>query len=77
MILDTLIREFEKREVTVMPVGEEKLSQLVVGSENIPFYIREQSKQTIEKGTYYDRHVYSPKGKLSLVLGFISATCLA
>jgi hypothetical protein len=68
LILDTLLREFEKRGVTVIPTGSEKLSQLVVGSENIPFYIREQSEQTIEKGTYYDRHVYSPKGKLSFVL---------
>jgi hypothetical protein len=47
---------------------EEKMSRLVVGSENIRFYVREQSKQTIEKGSYYDRHVYSPKGKLSFIL---------
>jgi hypothetical protein len=68
LILDTLIRELEKRGVTVIPVSDEKLSRLVVGAENIDFYVREQSKQTIEKGSYYDRHVYSPKGKLSFVL---------
>jgi hypothetical protein len=69
LILDTLIREFEKGEVTIIPVSEEKLSRLVVGSENIRFYVREQSKQTIEKGTYFGRHVSSAKGKLSFVLG--------
>jgi hypothetical protein len=68
VILDTLIREFEKREMTVIPAGEEKLSQLVVGSENIRFYVREQSKQTIDKSSSWDRHIYSPKGKLSFVL---------
>jgi hypothetical protein len=68
LILDTLIREFEKREVTVVAVSEEKLSSLVVGSEKIRFYVREQSKQTIEKGSYWDQYNYSPKGKLSLVL---------
>jgi hypothetical protein len=66
VILDTLIREFEKREMTVIPAGEEKLSQLVVGAENIRFYVREQSKQTIDKSSSWDRHIYSPKGKLSL-----------
>jgi hypothetical protein len=30
LILDTLLREFEKREVTVIPVSEDKLSRLVV-----------------------------------------------
>jgi hypothetical protein len=50
------------------PVKEGKLSSLLVGSENIRFCVREQSKQTIEKGGYYDRHVYSPKGKLSFIL---------
>jgi hypothetical protein len=68
VILDTLIREFEKREMTVIPAGEEKLSQFVVGSENIRFYVREQSKQTIDKSSSWDRHIYSPKGKLSFVL---------
>jgi hypothetical protein len=47
LILDTLLREFEKREVTVIPVEQEKLSRLVVGSENMRFYVRKQSKQTI------------------------------
>lgn len=62
------MREFEKRGVTVIPVSDEKLSRLVAGSENIDFYVREQSKQTIERGSYYDRHSYSPKGKLSFIL---------
>src|SRR5262249_41067293 len=31
LILDTLIREFEKRGVTVIPVTDEKLSRLIVG----------------------------------------------
>jgi hypothetical protein len=69
LILDTLIREFEKRGVTLIPVGDEKLSRLVVGSENINFCVREQSKQTVEKGLSYDRYSYSPKGKLSFILG--------
>jgi hypothetical protein len=68
LILDTLIREFEERGVTLIPVSDEKLRRPVVGSEDIDFYVREQSKQTIEKGSSYDRHVYSPNGKLSLVL---------
>jgi hypothetical protein len=68
LILDTLIREFEKRGVTVIPVSDEKMSRLVVGAENIDFYVREQSQQAVEKGGYYERRVYSPKGKFSLVL---------
>src|ERR1700678_1238464 len=56
LILDTLVREFEKRGVTVIPVNEEKLSRLVVGSENIHFYVREQSRQTIDKSSPWDRH---------------------
>jgi hypothetical protein len=52
LILDTLLREFEKHEVTVIPVSEKKLSRLVVGSENIPFCVREQARQTKEKGTH-------------------------
>jgi hypothetical protein len=69
LILDALIREFEKRGATVIPVCDEKPSRLAVGSEEIEFYVREQSKQTIEKGSSWDQHVYSPKGKLSLFLG--------
>jgi hypothetical protein len=55
LILDALIREFEKRGATVIPVCDEKPSRLAVGSE--------------EKGSSWDQHVYSPKGKLSLFLG--------
>ena len=46
LILETLVRQFEERGVTVVPVGDEELSRLVVGSEHVPFYIREQSKRT-------------------------------
>jgi hypothetical protein len=66
LILDTLVREFEERGVTILPVSDEKLSRLTVGSEHVRFYIREQSKRTKEKGSYFD--VYSPKGMLSFVI---------
>jgi hypothetical protein len=68
LILDTLLRELEECGVTVIPVSDQKLSRLVVGSEDIDFYAREQSKQTIDKSSSWDRHIYSPKGQLSLVL---------
>jgi len=66
LILDTLVREFKERGVTVMPVSDEKLSRFIVGSEQIRFYIREQSKRIKEKGSYFD--IYSPKGMLSFVI---------
>jgi hypothetical protein len=66
LILDTLVREFEERAVTVLPVSDETLSRLIVGSEHVRFYIREQSKRTKEKGSYFD--TYSPKGVLSFVI---------
>jgi hypothetical protein len=50
------------------PLKDGKLSSLLVGTEDIDFYVREQSKQKIEKGSYYDRYSYSPKGQLSFEL---------
>jgi hypothetical protein len=66
LVLDTLVQEFKERAIEVIPAEDEKLSRFVVGSEHVPFYIREQSKRTKEKGSYFDR--YSPKGILSFVI---------